>query len=315
MKRFLSGLLLFSVVGVILYMVLVIVVGSFAPDRYKKNLKYALGRTGNLYTRIKQADTVKNVDVLVVGSSHAYRGYDPRVFAQYGVHMFNLGSSGQSMMQTEVLLNQYLDRIKPKLVLFDIYPEYLCSSAIESALDVVSNDHVDAQVLGMAFKLNNIEVYNTLIYSYFRQKAGLNKNFVEATSHGKDSYISGGYVQSLKVSSPEDHKATEPYKYLLNNKQVEALHRIAELLKERKMPYVFVQSPLPVKHYARITNNAEVDSLVSGLGTYYNFNKLMTVPDSLFADGNHLNQWGVQKYNPEVLKQLKLGKASPVAIN
>ena len=49
--------------------------GNLIPfEAFKKNLNYRIGSYGHLNTRLKEADTIQNVDVLVVGSSHAYRG-------------------------------------------------------------------------------------------------------------------------------------------------------------------------------------------------------------------------------------------------
>ena len=51
----------------------------------------------------------------------------------------------------------------------------------------------------MAIDLNHIKVYNTLIYSGIRQLLNLDQDFVEAQQIGKDTYISGGYVQRDNV--------------------------------------------------------------------------------------------------------------------
>ncbi|MDT3404767.1 hypothetical protein [Mucilaginibacter terrae] len=314
MKSFLTRLLYFSVYAILVYFIATAFVGSFFPDRYKKNLKYVLGGNGNMYTRVRQADSVKNVDVLVIGSSHAYRGYDPRIFAAHGIKMFNLGSSAQTMLQTEALLKQYLNHIHPKFIIYDVYPVFLGSNGIESALDVVSNGHVDGSTFNMALRTNSIEVYNTMFYSYFRERAGLNKNFTESLKKDSDTYISGGFVQSYEVSSPEDRMYAKASAYKFDDKQIAALKRIAAMFKAHNIPFVLLQAPLPVKRYTAITNNSSVDSLLSGVGKYYNFNKLITIPDSMFADNSHLNQWGVNIYNTAVIKQLKLGKTSAAAV-
>ena len=52
-----------------------------------------------MYLRKIDADTTINIDVLVLGSSHAYRGFDPRIFKKAGIKLFNFGSSGQTLLQ------------------------------------------------------------------------------------------------------------------------------------------------------------------------------------------------------------------------
>ena len=65
-----------------------------------------MGCYGHTFTRMQDAQKTKNVDVLIVGSSHAYRGIDPRILQKDGISAFNLGSSAQTPINTKVLLHQ-----------------------------------------------------------------------------------------------------------------------------------------------------------------------------------------------------------------
>ena len=51
----------------------------------------------------------------------------------------------------------------------------------------------------MAFTLNSIKTYNTLLYGCYRQFLNKDKNFKEDSLKGEDLYIPGGYVQK-KIS-------------------------------------------------------------------------------------------------------------------
>ncbi|NHW60088.1 hypothetical protein HA378_33495, partial [Escherichia coli] len=80
-------------------------------------------------------------------SSHAYRGFDTRVFSKNGISSFNLGSSSQSPINTQVLLKQYLDRIKPKMIVYEVYAGTLSADGVESSLDMLSNNKIDVNAI------------------------------------------------------------------------------------------------------------------------------------------------------------------------
>ena len=75
-----------------------------------------------MFTRLKEVKTVKNVDILFLGSSHTYRGFDTSIFHDCGYSAFNLGSSSQTPIQTLTLANRYLKQLNPKLVVLEVYP-------------------------------------------------------------------------------------------------------------------------------------------------------------------------------------------------
>ena len=107
------------------------------PPFMAKNVRNCVGCYGHLFTRVKEAKETKNPDILFLGSSHAYRGLDPRIFAEEGITSFNLGSSSQTPINTQVLLHQYLDQIQPKMVIYEVYAGTLTSDGVESSLDLL----------------------------------------------------------------------------------------------------------------------------------------------------------------------------------
>jgi hypothetical protein len=66
-----------------------------------------------------------------------------------------------------------------------------------------------------------------------------------------------------------------------------------------------VQAPFSKSNYNSYTNNDEIDRLFSGLGEYYNFNKILNLPDNMYYDDSHLNQFGVNIYNAKLIDTLK----------
>ena len=73
------------------------------PVWLNNNLIYKQ-RGGHLHSRLLEINKHQNVDVLFLGSSHAYRGFDTRIFKESGIASFNLGSSSQAPVQSLLLL-------------------------------------------------------------------------------------------------------------------------------------------------------------------------------------------------------------------
>ena len=116
-----------------------------------------------MYLRKIDADTTINIDVLVLGSSHAYRGFDPRIFKKAGIKLFNFGSSGQTPLQSEFLLKRYTEQFNPKLVIIEVYPIALETTGLGPFIDLISNFKVTNSMYSNAIKINHIEAWNSLI--------------------------------------------------------------------------------------------------------------------------------------------------------
>src|SRR5690606_38894975 len=108
-------------------------------------------------------------DILILGSSRAYRHYDPRIFRKYGIEIFNLGSSAQTFIQTNYILQKYAQRFKPEIIVLDIYPAMFGSDGVESSLDLMFSDLVlDPQFRKLTWKQRNLKLFNTLIFSTYK---------------------------------------------------------------------------------------------------------------------------------------------------
>ena len=303
MKKYLLNLFLFIVLVLIVYPVLVFAWGKVLPGRYRKNLKYREASTGQLDLRLKDADTTKNIELLILGSSHAYRGYDPRIFKKEGINVFNLGSSAQTPIQTEVLFNKYLDQFNPKYVLIDVYPALLGSNGVESSLDLIANECLDENFLKMFLKQKNIMVLNSAIYTTLDKTIKPSKTLQKAS--GPDRYVAGGFTESFKRYRSK--KTNEKrFNVEVSSIQMNALMRIISNIKSKNLRYVLIQSPVTRMKYELVGNNVEMDNMLSKLGEYHNFNKVLSLNDKYFYDDHHLNQYGVEIFNEKLLSTIDL---------
>lgn len=307
MWHLLKKILLFLCLFFLLNTLLVCLCGDLLPKSVTKPfLRYRRCGGGHLFTRLDEARKTKGVDILFLGTSHAYRGFDTRIFADSGYRSFNFGSSIQTALQTELLMEKYLDSIRPKQVIFDVNPAIFGNDGSESAADIISNDHVDWRTVKMALEVNSYKVYNTLLYAAYRQATGRGGELKESPYYLHDRYITGGYVETKLSRNLPNNEPFTPVAYQFYDHQMEAFDNILRMLKARKIPYVLVQSPITKAAFASKTNNRYVDSLIAAKGRYYNFNLRLAMDDTYdFFDDDHLSQRGVEKFNAALIATLK----------
>lgn len=307
MRKFFKNIFFFVFFLIIAYPFMIFLSGYLPiPQTFKPNLNYRIGSYGHMFTRIKELNQLNgDVDILFLGSSHSYRGFDPRNFNDKKV--FNLGSSSQTPIQTKFLLKRYLNKINPKMIIYDVYPGTFSIDGVESSLDLIANDKNDLESIKMAFELNNIKIYNTLIYAGFADFFNLNKNFVEPIKKGEDTYISGGFVENKIHYYKFDNYSKREWTF--KEEQVKAFQEIISLLKKKKLKTILVYAPITPRLYNSFTNNNFLESTIIKRNhlEYYDFNNLMKLNDSLyFYDTNHLNLNGVKLFNKKLIETLKL---------
>jgi len=306
MSKFLRNIFLFIAFTVLFYPVMLIVWGEFAPAKLKKNLNYRIGSHGHMYTRLKELKATENPDILVVGSSTVYRGYDPRIFEKHGIKLFNLGSSAQTPIQTQYLLEKYLLQVKPKLLVYDVSPLVFSIDGIESSLDLIANDEFNTDLVYMAFNVNHLKVYNTLIFAKYVDLFNRKKEFKEDIKRRVDTYITGGFVErELSFNTNENY---ESLNWAFNRHQFKRFEDIIAFLKSSDIQFFLVQSPISPSFYHAHLNNDEFDDYMLRHGEYMNFNQIINLDDSLhFYDAFHLNQNGVEKYNHSLIEIMLSG--------
>ncbi|HEY8397457.1 MAG TPA: hypothetical protein VIK80_05915 [Flavihumibacter sp.] len=302
MRKFIKDLLLFFAILFIAYTILVFVTGRI--DFTKTNLVYKLGGSGHMRTRISELKQVTDLDILFLGSSHCYRGFDPRNFKDKKT--FNLGSSNQTPIQTNLLLERYLDRINPGLVIYAISPDEFVNDGVESSLDIITNDDNDFGSVRMTFEVGNLKTFNTLIYAGIGDWFNMDDDFVEPLRRMTDTYVPGGYVERDMDTFKYQTYPKQEWKF--RRMQLSKFHKNLEMLKERGIKTILVFPPLTSGLYNSYTNQRYIDSVFSSCGLeYYNFNKIMQLDDSLhFYDADHLNQRGVKLFNQKLIETLGL---------
>lgn len=309
MRLFIKKCLFFTLILLLLFPVYFYIWGEFVPQIFRSasNVRYLDESNDFMRLRVQEARKTNNVDILVLGSSHAYRGFDPRIFSNHGLEMFNFGSSSQSPLQTEVLLKRYYHSLNPKTVIFEIYPNVFTGDGVESSISLLSSDIIDQHALKMALEIDNLITYNSLFISFLKNKLDRRSPSINSTIFRTHQYVEGGYVErdQLYYYEPEPMSNSQ---WEFNESQWQAFERCLKIIESNGAQIFLVYAPITKGLYRSKTNNAEFLKRMETYGyPVYDFNAMTELDDALhFYDSNHLNQDGVEIFNRSLLSELNL---------
>lgn len=302
MKRFCISLLAFLPFLVLVYTAFLYIESYVVPPVATPNIlnKALVGQT---QTRLKEAKGFGAVDILFLGSSHAYRGFDSRIFDKAGFRSFDLGTSAQTPLQTQILLRRYLRGLNPKLIVYEVFPTTFAIDGVESFVDILANDYMDLNAFKLAMEMHNMKLYNTMLYQFLSDPLHKDLQLEQPKHIGEDTYISGGYVQKeisrfKFVSHPQQI-------WDFKDEQFKAFEETLDFIKQHNTKIILVFAPITSSLYNSYTNNKLFNDKMDGYGEYYNFNELVTLDDSLhFLDEHHLNQDGVKLFDEKLIEIL-----------
>lgn len=312
MKIFLIKVLILGLCSIVFYPILIIVSKLPVVDEFSKNfIELKKGGNGHLWTRLREADTTRNVDVLILGSSLAYRGIDTRAFDEMGIRAFNLGSSSQTPIQTEYLVKKYLHRLNPKYVIWDIHPGSFSNPGLESYVDLLANCSDCEDLDKMMIKLSNLAAFNAYLKKNF-YFSNTNDLFKESIEKKNDKYIYGGYVET-NIKWSKNLNSFKPFRINFLPKQKAAFNSILEILEKSNIKTYLVTSPKSKEYYSNLLNKKEINDYFKSyekrnvVVKYLDFNEIIPkfgLNQEFFFDEIHLNQLGVDKYNQVLLQEL-----------
>ena len=300
MKKLLHRVLTFIPVALAGYILLLWWLGDMG---WVRTANTTMGNTGHLCSRIKDIRNYHNVDILFLGSSHCYRTFDTRTYEAAGYHCFNLGSSNQTPVQTLVLLQNYLDSLNPRYVVFEVHPDIMNNDGVESAVDLLANAPLTCEMTHMAAKTGNMKVLNTWLYALYNQKiCNRLANFVEDSIIGDAAYVPGGYVE---INARKFEVKRYPRKKLtIRPEQMEALKQCISMLKERNIPYLLVEVQDAEQLRKTFLNHNWFENQMQALGPYRY--KILPMEDKVhFANSNHLYKPGIKMFNDDLLPDLE----------
>ena len=273
--------------------------GTSLIDRCSDYLNW---KGGNSYRKFQDFDHASHYDVVFIGSSHAYRGYDPGIFQQRGYRSFNLGTSAQSPMNSYYILTNYITRANTRLVLLDTYEAALEMDGLESTADLTQNISSDRAAVGMALALQDPRGINMLTLRLFRNHAPV--------MFADTNYLPGGSSMNTdSVKGRIHYKVGKPLK--MHERQQRYVHRFLQHCQDESIPVVLVSHPYPkqadsAKHEA-FTRWLRAAVPPLGFPVYdFAFGHGLPLDDrDHFYDHNHLNRAGVEIFNTFLIDRLE----------
>ncbi len=289
----------FVVIYLLVFTVLVKVRHNGIPLIYhvSETLQWKGGAT---WQKFQEFDTAERCDVVVVGSSHAYRGYDPALFAQRGYRMFNLGTSAQAPSNSLDIIREYVHEENTGLLILDVFETPMRNDGLEGVADLTQNVSSHGVALRQALTLRDPRGMNMLVLRWLMRQ--------EEPLYLDPAYEGSGYSRRTD-SVPAPINYINPGTFDPDPVQVKALCSIIELCQERGIPLVLTNHPMP--HQAdHVAHERFKTLMMEWTGPdgppFLNFAQGHDLHDMHhFYDHNHLNQAGVERYNPRLLDSLE----------
>ncbi len=272
------------------------------------------GGFGFTLPRLREAEARGKVDILFLGSSHTYRSFDPRIFAEYGYQSFNLGTTGQTPINSYYVLQRYFPKLQPKLVIMDIYRDLYDRDGLESFYDLSKNAPFSWELLAMAVALRTPHALNAALDNFFLTKSG-RLHRAKQKPFENENYVPGGYVETRKVYTKTPHP--KPRRVEMLEFQLNYLRRIIDYVQERGSRIVLVSQPEPLEILHAVENYDEIAATFAAIARekgvwYFDFNfKLPVQLHVHFADADHLNPAGVRLYNKALIDTLQKHQLLP----
>lgn len=287
-KNFTIRLLLFSI-PLVLGGVLMEISLRNIPNDYKYKARYLDKHSQEL-------------DVLILGNSHAYRGIVTEDFIQ---NSFNASYVSQSLDIDHMIFSKYKDRMEELdiIILTISYPSLFNSlhTSVEDwriknyniyyDFNLTRNPKNYLEIFG-----NNFENNRKRLEDYYLQK----KTMIKSESLGS-SYFLGS--DNLKTSASKAAKRHTNVQYTYFKEYLFYLSEIIQFAKKNKIKIIFITPPVTSYYFNELDKkqlnlmNFTLDSLAERNENVYRINKLQSelFIDSDFKNGDHLNLNGAKK--------------------
>lgn len=271
--------------------------------------------------RFKEAFQVSDVDILFLGSSHTLGGFDPRIFARLGYKTMNLGSSSQTPMNTVALLERHLTRLKPKLVVYEVFQVAFGLDGAESFYDIVKNSPTDFPIVKMAWDIRQPQAWTTLLSASLRGPDTIPDKLIREKDGWKVLYINGGYVQNTATITQDDYSKMQAdrkkFNYPVDKRQLSHFQKCIQMSRAIGATFTACSYPIPTEARNSLegykTKQKELTRFLEmNHVPYKDFNdELKLDTKACYYDEVHLNQAGVERFNPALVDWLRKEELLP----
>lgn len=324
MKLFLKKIIGYSALLILL---------NYLLGFYLKTYEYTdLKENGRFFPPYRWTDykaLEDSIDVLVLGSSHAYRSYSPETIEfnlSGSKQLFNFGSSAQSPLTGYYVLNEVLKKHRPKLIILDIYAVvFTTSSQLKNGRYNLLSMPLENNKLAFFFdgflpkeQLSLLFFPSYTYKNHFKAKINklLGRPFLPKK---KGTYVGKGYVKNSDTLSTEKLKNSNQFDHFdikldqISAKNIDYARKIVEKAREAGIPVVFITSPIPEISVGKIKNYRKISAYFSAFAKgvnvpYYDFNidRIPAIKDEYhYYDDDHLNEAGANIFSKSIAPILK----------
>lgn len=209
------------------------------------------GSNGHLLTQIREADQSAEVDVLFIGPSTAMVTFDPSIFSKYGISSFNLGSDAQTPLNSGMVLDKYLGRLRPRLVIIAVSQLGLSQDGLESFADFASNTEVDWNMVKVATRLRTPTSLSVIIGAISRNSIYPLTDAKQQTSFYRE-YSGRGHVRLVRDKKKPVANAS-PWEDHMRSEQIGWLQKCIEKVQASEAKCVVIALPVSSARFKRLT--------------------------------------------------------------
>ena len=263
---------------------------------------------GTNQTNTVQAFFKRTADVLILGPSTANHHYDCKILEDsLGMTCYNAGRDGQNIVYSDMVLEGFLTRCTPKIVILDItYPsladdwmsalnQFNCYYGLLKPIDDII-DSIGGPIDKIKRKSN--------IYRYNKTWEWLLNSLVAEEKKGLNGFRPMKKNDNAKFYSKEGFRP-----FTINNECKKYFNRIISICKKNCIEVVVASSPSMsvskgnfIDYVQTFCNKHEIP--------FYNWNgdTAYTKHSDLFYDIDHLNYEGANLFTKDFVKRYKDNK-------
>ena len=260
------------------------------------------------------------VDVLVIGSSHAYQGINTAVlWKDFGIAAFNFCGAAQPIWNTYYYLEEALKTQTPKAIILDTYYLHMSddytdeSTAIKNTYGLKWSSTKKAAIKASFNTEESDKQYFFSILQYHSRYSDLNKADFYPYQANEDMYKNhkGFYCYFKSDTVPERDLSTVDYYNALTEKIYYYYKMIIELAESKNIPLIPIAIPFNAEAYHQgFFNTGEYIAEEEYGLKFYNFITEYKSAIGLdyktdFADKQHLNHTGNTKLTTFIGNLLK----------
>ena len=248
-----------------------------------------------------------SIDVVFVGSSHAYRGFSPmEAWNRQGFTSYTLATQEQSIPVSYYLMKEAIRTQHPKVIVLEVYgakfkADYTTTPRVHAAIDGIPINRTKLEIFGKLLprSMNMSEILEfvfPIIYYHDRWDSLEEKDF-----HPLNSCLRG-FLVSYKTQAQEEPGEVPTEEEKIYEGAMEYLEKIVSLCRENNVELLLCQTPSgDYSSYGIVRRKVNtVKKRAQELGVpFVDFEQLR---DELhldyatdFRDHTHLSMYGAEK--------------------